>query len=183
MCSLRCSICLEAAKDKQDETGWAVLGCGHVFHAHCLQQSLEHKKSCPNCRVCEAASFCGSRMLLIFAMCETNSLSRTPPFTTSVSLVQKSVKSAKGAQPLFLDLVPAMPSTPMAKGGATGDSTRSFASQEALTALAETLAKRDAEVSQLSAQAGHICNSWAAAPACMCFIVLAHWRKVVGTKQ
>ena len=56
-----------------------------------------------------------------------------------------------------------MPSTPMAKGGVSDDSNRGFASQEALTALAETLAKRDAEVSQivyttwahqLSAQAG-----------------------------
>ncbi|KAL0025665.1 hypothetical protein WJX77_002451 [Trebouxia sp. C0004] len=110
MCSLRCSICLESAKDKQDETGWAVLGCGHVFHAHCLQQSLEHKKACPNCR--------------------------------------KGVKSAKGAQALFLDLVPAMPMTPLGKGNGPGDNRTSFASQEAVTALAETLAKRDAELKQ-----------------------------------
>ncbi|KAL0054321.1 hypothetical protein WJX82_007108 [Trebouxia sp. C0006] len=108
MCSLRCSICLESAKDKQDETGWAVLGCGHVFHAHCLQQSLEHKKACPNCR--------------------------------------KGVRSAKGAQALFLDLVPAMPMTPLGKGPC--DNRTSFASQEAVTALAETLAKRDAELKQ-----------------------------------
>lgn len=102
---------------------------------------------------------------------------------TSSLLIQKSVKSAKGAQPLFLDLVPAMPSTPMAKGGASDDRTRSFASQEALTALAETLAKRDAEVSQQSAQAGHICTSWAAAPACMCTILPARRKKVVGARQ
>ena len=43
-----------------------------------------------------------------------------------------------------------MPVTPLTKGGGTDDSSRGFASQEAVTALAETLAKRDAEVSLLS---------------------------------
>lgn len=51
---------------------------------------------------------------------------------------------------MFLDLVPAMPMTPQAKGGGPDDSNKGFASQEAVTALAETLAKRDAEVSHLS---------------------------------
>lgn len=51
---------------------------------------------------------------------------------------------------MFLDLVPVMPMTPMTKGGGIDDSNRGFASQEAVTALAETLAKRDAEVSCLS---------------------------------
>lgn len=80
------------------------------------------------------------------------------------TVTQKNVKSAKGAQPLFLDLVPAMPMTPQAKGGGTDDSSRGFASQEAVTALAETLAKRDAEVSHLSRN-----PHWqAAAPVCTC---------------
>ncbi len=60
--------------------------------------------------------------------------------------MQKGVKSAKGPQSLFLDLVPAMPMTPLVKGHGQSDSGKGFASQEAVTALAETLAKRDAEV-------------------------------------
>ena len=64
------------------------------------------------------------------------------------SWLQKPVKSAKGAQSLFLDLVPAISMTPMGKRHAAEDSSRGFASQEAVTALAETLAKRDAEVSK-----------------------------------
>lgn len=60
--------------------------------------------------------------------------------------MQKGVKSSKAAQALFLDLVPAMPSTPITKGSGPSDTNRGFASQEAVTALAETLAKRDAEV-------------------------------------
>lgn len=71
-------------------------------------------------------------------------------FLLLILLVQKNVKSAKNAQPLFLDLVPAMPMTPLNKSGGSDDSSRGFASQEALTALAETLAKRDAEVSSPS---------------------------------
>ena len=48
-----------------------------------------------------------------------------------------------------------MPMTPLAKGGGTDDSSgRGFASQEAVAALAETLAKRDVEVSQPSMKAG-----------------------------
>lgn len=50
-----------------------------------------------------------------------------------------------------------MPLTPMAKGGVSDDSTRGFASQEAVTALAETLAKRDAEVSlSITSWADHV---------------------------
>ena len=60
-----------------------------------------------------------------------------------MSLVQKSVKSAKGMQSLFLDLVPAMSGTPLGKTQPGGERT---ISEEAAAAMSETLAKRDAEV-------------------------------------
>lgn len=66
--------------------------------------------------------------------------------TTAKLLLQKSIKSAKGMQSLFLDLVPAMPVTPLGKTQPGGDS---GVSEEAAAAMAETLAKRDAEVNML----------------------------------
>ena len=58
-------------------------------------------------------------------------------------ILQKSVKSAKGMQPLFLDLVPGMSGTPLGKTQAGGER---VISEEAAAAMSETLAKRDAEV-------------------------------------
>ena len=57
--------------------------------------------------------------------------------------MQKSVKSVKGLQALYLDLVPAMAATPLGK---TQGGDHSGVSEEAAAAMAETLAKRDVEV-------------------------------------
>ena len=83
--------------------------------------------------------------------------------------MQKSVKTTKGLQALFLDLVPAVPLTPLGKGAPGCDDGLSSA---AAAALAETLAKRDAEVTAHSyirhllhvhlckaTIAGHVCLS------------------------
>ena len=45
---VQCNICLLSDTDND----WSVLSsCGHVFHTVCLQQELEYRKRCPNCRV------------------------------------------------------------------------------------------------------------------------------------
>ena len=49
--SLRCGICFENAQPSETKD-WRALLCGHVYHAHCLEQSFEHtKRCCPSCRV------------------------------------------------------------------------------------------------------------------------------------
>lgn len=49
--SLRCGICFENAQPIETKD-WRALLCGHVYHAHCLEQSFEHtKRCCPSCRV------------------------------------------------------------------------------------------------------------------------------------
>lgn len=49
MPGVQCVICLASDTNSED---WSVLtGCGHVFHTHCVLQSLEHSKRCPQCRV------------------------------------------------------------------------------------------------------------------------------------
>lgn len=49
MPGVQCVICLSADTSAEE---WCVLKeCGHVFHTHCLLQSLEHARKCPQCRV------------------------------------------------------------------------------------------------------------------------------------
>ena len=57
--SLRCGICFENAQPSETKD-WRALLCGHVYHAHCLEQSFEHtKRCCPSCRVgsCKACFY------------------------------------------------------------------------------------------------------------------------------
>ncbi|XP_055824036.1 uncharacterized protein LOC129892395 isoform X2 [Solanum dulcamara] len=43
----KCSICQEEY-EAEDEMG--KLGCGHLYHIHCIKQWLMHKNSCPVCK-------------------------------------------------------------------------------------------------------------------------------------
>ncbi len=44
-----CSICLEEIK--QNSKCKKIPGCGHQFHAKCIDTWLEESKTCPNCRL------------------------------------------------------------------------------------------------------------------------------------
>jgi hypothetical protein len=44
---VKCSICLESATK---ESELVVAKCGHIFCKACLEQSLQVKRECPNCR-------------------------------------------------------------------------------------------------------------------------------------
>eukprot|EP00299_Pterocystis_sp_00344_P002638 c12977_g1_i1.p1 GENE.c12977_g1_i1~~c12977_g1_i1.p1 ORF type:complete len:228 (+),score=17.94 c12977_g1_i1:59-685(+) len=46
-CLVDCSVCLDTVCCGQQ---CARLGCGHVFHSHCLRDWLKHSRCCPNCR-------------------------------------------------------------------------------------------------------------------------------------
>ncbi|PRW60389.1 hypothetical protein C2E21_1164 [Chlorella sorokiniana] len=48
MPGVQCVICLSS--DTSTDEWCALRECGHVFHTHCLEQSLEHNRRCPQCR-------------------------------------------------------------------------------------------------------------------------------------
>ena len=50
--SISCSICHEHINFSEDEV--SVLNCGHLFHQGCLQQWLDTRMTCPECR-CKVA--------------------------------------------------------------------------------------------------------------------------------
>jgi hypothetical protein len=60
MPGVQCVICLSADTSTEE---WCMLrDCGHVFHTHCLVQSLEHNKRCPQCRVSVRCAVCLSQV-------------------------------------------------------------------------------------------------------------------------
>ncbi|XP_010551639.1 PREDICTED: probable E3 ubiquitin-protein ligase ATL44 [Tarenaya hassleriana] len=48
--SYECVICLEDLADRDEVFKITVLGCGHGFHAVCLDKWFRSKLSCPSCR-------------------------------------------------------------------------------------------------------------------------------------
>ena len=46
--SISCSICQEQINLRNEEI--SVLHCGHIYHQRCLQQWLETRMTCPDCR-------------------------------------------------------------------------------------------------------------------------------------
>jgi hypothetical protein len=49
-----CAICLE---DQKSKAVWVQLPCFHIFHYHCMKQSMEVQPSCPLCRAeCESST-------------------------------------------------------------------------------------------------------------------------------
>lgn len=57
MPGIQCVICLSS--DTSTDEWCALRECGHVFHTHCVAQSLEHNRKCPQCRVSGAGQWVG----------------------------------------------------------------------------------------------------------------------------